>query len=174
MRIYLIGFMGSGKTHTGRQLADKMDFLFLDLDLVIEAEAGMGIPQIFEEMGEDRFRQLEQQALHFTAELEDVVVSTGGGAPCYFDNIEWMNQQGTCVFLDTPVEILAKRLLPERAHRPLLQPYNEATLPAFIQSKLEERMYFYQQAGIIFPQVDAEGDVAEALLDLLEEKKKSE
>lgn len=164
--------MGSGKTHSGRQLAERLGFLFLDLDLLIEAEAGMAISQIFESSGEDHFRELERQSLHFTAELENVVVSTGGGAPCYFDNMDWMNQNGICIFLDTPAEILARRLLPERAHRPLLRPYDEKTLPAFIQSKLEERMYFYRQAAIIFPQTEAEADVALSLYELLKERNK--
>lgn len=162
--------MGSGKTHTGTKLAEKLGFLFLDLDLLIEAEAGMDIKQIFEASGENRFRELEREALHFTAELEDVVVSTGGGAPCFFDNMEWMNDHGTSVFLDTPAQILAERLLPERTHRPLLKPYDETTLPDFIQSKLEERMYFYRQAEIIFPQTEAKADVAQSLYELIEER----
>ncbi|MCB0628949.1 MAG: shikimate kinase [Saprospiraceae bacterium] len=170
MRIYLIGFMGSGKTHTGKKLAEELGFLFLDLDLLIEAEAGMDIAEIFEQFGETHFREMERQALHFTADLEEVVISTGGGTPCFFDNIEWMNQHGTCIFLDTPARILAERLLPEREHRPLLRPYDETTLPDFIQSKLEERMYFYRQATIIFSQDEAEADLTGALIERLNEQ----
>jgi shikimate kinase len=168
MRIYLIGFMGSGKTHTGKQLAQKMKHTFLDLDDLIEIEAGMDISTLFQEQGETEFRRIEQKVLHDTSTLEKVVVSTGGGAPCFFDNMRWMNSHGLSIFLDTPPEILARRLMPERAHRPLLNTYNEETLLGFIRSKLEERMYFYRQAGIIYAQKEMAGDVATELLKIID------
>jgi shikimate kinase len=173
MRIYLIGFMGSGKTHTGKLLAGKLGYHFLDLDDLIEAEAGMDIPAIFREMGEKAFRRIEQQVLHNTGTLEKVVVSTGGGAPCFFDNMSWMNAHGLSIFLDTPPEILAERLMPERGHRPLLQAYNEKTLADFIRAKLKERMYFYEQAGIVYLQEQLAGDVATDLLKLIDGKRKA-
>lgn len=173
MRIYLIGFMGSGKTHTGKQLAQKMNHIFLDLDDLIETEAGMDIPTIFREQGEEVFRRIEQKVLHDTSALEKVVVSTGGGAPCFYDNILWMNSHGLSIFLNTPPEILAQRLMPERDHRPLLQGYTEETLVGFIRSKLEERMYFYGQAKIIYNQKELAGDVASELLNLIDDKRKA-
>lgn len=173
MRIYLIGFMGSGKTFTGKQLAGKLGYSFLDLDDLIEKEADMDISAIFQEYGESYFRKLEQQVLKLTADRQEVVISTGGGTPCYFDNIGWMNEHGISIFLDTPPELLARRLLPERAHRPLLQAYDEKTLPAFIQSKLQERMYFYEKAEIRYLQQEPAGDVAEELLKIINGKRKT-
>lgn len=167
MRIYLIGFMGSGKTYTGRRLAEQLGFPFLDLDLLIEEVAGMDIPAIFREFGESHFRKLERQALRGTAGRKAAVVSTGGGVPCFFDNMDWMNRHGLTIYLDTSPSILARRLLPERAHRPLLQPYDEHSLPAFIQSKLAERTYFYEQARLIYRQDRPNADVATELLHLL-------
>ncbi|WP_222845632.1 shikimate kinase [Flavilitoribacter nigricans] len=173
MRIYLIGFMGSGKTHTGKALARQLGYIFTDLDDLIEKEAGMDIPAIFRKMGEEEFRRIEQKVLHDTSTIERVVISTGGGVPCFFDNIDWMNAHGLTVFLDTPPEILAQRLMPERAHRPLLQAYNEDTLLGFIRAKLSERMYFYRQAEIIYQQQELAGDVASDLLKVIDGKRKT-
>lgn len=169
-RIYLIGFMGSGKSHTGRQLAGKLGYAFVDLDDRIEAEAGMDIPAIFRRDGEDEFRRIEQKVLHATQNLQATVISTGGGTPCFFDNMDWMNRHGLTIFLDASAEVLARRLMPERAHRPLLQPYNRDTLIDFIRSKLAERMYFYQKAQIHFLQPESSGDVATALLKQMDGK----
>lgn len=168
MLFYLIGFMGSGKTYSGRRLAERLGIPFFDLDQLIEDAAGMSIPIIFKQYGEDYFRRLEQEALHATAELHAAVISTGGGAPCFFDNMDWMNRHGTSIYLRTPPEILARRLMPERAHRPLLQPYDEDTLPGFIESKLAERAYIYEQANIIYHQEQLEADVAADLLQLID------
>ena len=169
MRIYLIGFMGSGKTFTGKQLAEKLGFLFLDLDLLIEAEAGMDIAQIFKKFGEDHFREAERKALHFTLELENAIISTGGGTPCFFDNMEWINRHGKSIYLDTPPQILTQRLLPERDHRPLLRSFDEHTLLEFIQSKLSERAYFYRKAAIIYRQDQLSGHITDDLVNLLNE-----
>lgn len=171
MRIYLIGFMGSGKTHTGKQLAQKLDHTFIDLDDLIETEAGMDIPAIFRQQGEQTFRELEQKVLHDTSTMKKVVVSTGGGAPCFFDNMEWMNKHGLTIFLHTPPRILTQRLMPERDHRPLLQSYNENTLLDFIKVKLAERMYFYRQAEIIYNQEEPAADVASELLKIIDGKR---
>lgn len=173
MRIYLVGFMGSGKTFTGKRLAESLGFSFADLDDLIKEDAGQSISGIFAANGEAYFRRLERRALHRTGDMENTVISTGGGAPCYFDNMEWMNAHGITVFLDTPAEMLATRLLPERAHRPLLQPYDEDTLADFIQSKLSERMYFYGQAAIVYPQRELTGDVAGELLKIIDGRRKT-
>ena len=104
-RIILIGYMGAGKTTLGHALANRLQLQFIDLDLYIEERYRKTISQIFAERGEEGFRLIEQRMLHEVAEFEDVVISTGGGTPCFFDNIDYMNRQGTTVFLDVPVAL---------------------------------------------------------------------
>lgn len=164
MRIFLIGFMGSGKSYTGKKLAHLLDYPFVDLDDWIEKEAGKTITKIFAEEGEEVFRKTEKKALHDMNQFKNVVVATGGGVPCFFDNINWMNQQGLTIFLDTPVEILISRLIAEKDHRPLLKqlPDREA-LKSYIEQKLEARSPYYQQAWVIFQQQSLQENVAEQL-----------
>lgn len=164
MRIFLIGFMGSGKSHTGRRLAAALGYLFQDLDDWIAKQAQRSIPQIFEQDGELGFRKIEQAALHDMAAFEQVVVACGGGTPCFFDNMSWMNQNGTTVFLQTPVEILLKRLQKGKHQRPLLKDKTEDALLDFIQQKLNERLPYYEKASIIQEQRTINQDVAADLL----------
>ena len=105
-RIFLVGYMGAGKTTLGRALANELGIPFIDLDNYIEKRYCKTISQIFAEKGEEEFRNIERRMLHEVGEFEDVIISTGGGTPCFFDNIEYMNGQGTTVFLDVPVERL--------------------------------------------------------------------
>lgn len=168
MRIFLIGFMGSGKTFTGRRLAERLAYPFIDLDDRIERLAGLDIPQIFEQYGESYFRKVERDCLRSTIEHPDVVISCGGGTPCFYDNMIWMNRQGVTIYLDTPVSVLVNRLLPEREHRPVLKGISSAKLSSFIEEKLAERSYFYRQAKMIYSQSDANADVASALQQALE------
>ena len=109
-RIFLVGYMGAGKTTLGRALAKATGMQFIDLDCYIEERFRKTIAQIFAEKGEEHFRDLERRMLHEVGEFEDVIISTGGGTPCFFDNIEYMNSQGTTVYLDVPVERLHIRL----------------------------------------------------------------
>lgn len=148
--LYLIGFMGSGKSHLGKALAKALNWDFLDMDDFLEAKEGMTIAQIFAEGGEKLFRALEKNYLHATYDFEKTVIATGGGAPCFFDNMEWMNANGTTIYLETPVPILVERLKKETAHRPLLAEKTEEELGLFIKQKLLERAAFYQQASVIF------------------------
>jgi len=148
--IYLIGFMGSGKSHLGKQLAQELGWDFLDMDDFLEANEGMTISQIFAEGGESLFRDLERNYLHATYDFSKTVIATGGGAPCFFDNIDWMNKNGQTIYLKTPVAILVDRLKKETAHRPLLAGKTTEALSQFISSKLTERSPFYEQATIIF------------------------
>ena len=149
-RILLIGYMGSGKTTLGRALADKLGLTFIDLDNYIEQRFRKSISQIFAEMGEDGFRDIERRMLHEVAEFEDVIISTGGGTPCFFDNIEFMNAQGTTVYLDVPVERLFIRLSIARNKRPLIKEKNDEELLAFITEQLAKRAPHYSKAQYSF------------------------
>jgi shikimate kinase len=163
MRVYLIGFMGCGKSHTGRRLAAMLECSFIELDQWIAEAAGMDIPTIFAQKGEAWFRQQEQRALHRTAEYASAIISCGGGTPCFFDNMAWMNRQGVTVYLETPTALLLSRLRPGAGQRPLLAGLDEAGLAAFIEDKLRVRAPYYQQAQVIYHQTAAAVDVAREL-----------
>jgi len=160
MCIYLIGFMGSGKTTLGQALAKEMGWSFLDLDDRIEELAGKSIPSIFREESEKAFRILEQQALHSTGELSNAVIATGGGTPCHFDNFDWIKTHGISVYLKASPTLLTQRLMAQQKHRPLLDNLSEEELSAYIHKMLEQRARYYQQADIQFEQ---QQDNAEAL-----------
>lgn len=144
--------MGSGKSHIGKGLATLLNMEYCDLDVKIEEKAALSISNIFEQFGQEHFRLIEQTVLHETLSIENAVISTGGGAPCFFDNIDWMNTQGLTIYLKTPAELLAERLRSEMEHRPLLAHLSENELIQFIQEKVESRRQFYEQAQIIWPQ----------------------
>ncbi len=149
MRIYLIGFMGCGKTTLGKKLALNLGYEFVDLDKKIEAETGITIAQYFEQFGEDEFRKMERNVLKNTGSLETTVIATGGGAPCFFDNITWMNENGTTVYISLPPKALVKRLENGIDERPVLQGLRGPELEAFIAEKLLIREPFYNQATLI-------------------------
>lgn len=147
MRIYLIGYMACGKTTLGKELAKKLSLSFLDLDKYLEKKYFKTIPQIFEEEGESGFRLKEQACLQEVSEFEDVVIATGGGAPCFFDNVEVMNRTGICIFLDVEAEELANRLMQSKTERPLVKGKSPEELVGFIEGMLEKRRPFYEQAS---------------------------
>ena len=149
MKIFLIGFMGSGKTTLGRKLASRMGYEFIDLDHKLEQQVELSIAEYFQIFGEDAFRQLESEVLKKTLYPENVVVSTGGGLPCYFDNMDWMKANGKSVYIKLSPKTLADRLETGKEERPLLQDKHGDALVAFIEQKLEEREKFYSQASII-------------------------
>ena len=149
-RIFLTGYMGSGKTTLGRALAAEIGIPFIDLDHYIEKRYCKTIAQLFAEKGEEGFREIERRILHEVGEFEDVIISTGGGTPCFFDNIEYMNSQGTTVYLDVPVERLFIRLSIARSKRPLIKDKNDEELVAFITEQLEKRTPHYSKAQYSF------------------------
>ncbi|HEY5591769.1 MAG TPA: shikimate kinase [Paludibacter sp.] len=146
-RIFLIGYMGSGKTTIGKMLAARLQYSFVDMDAYIEKKQFKTVPQIFAEKGEKEFRLLEQNCLHEVCEFQDVIISTGGGAPCFFDNMEYMNSHGLTIYLKlTPAE-LAERLEDSHANkRPLLAERKGEELRQFIADGLAKREPFYIQA----------------------------
>ncbi|PRY04596.1 shikimate kinase [Pontibacter ummariensis] len=140
--------MGSGKTTLGEQLATQLGYAFVDLDAYIVQREGRSIADIFEQQGQERFRELERQALEAVVrEYEHAVISAGGGAPCFFDNMDFINQYGESIFLDVPASELAKRLLASNLQvRPLLAGKTEDELREFLDNMLEHRRSFYEQA----------------------------
>lgn len=147
--IYLTGFMGSGKTTLGRLLARSLGREFIDLDRFIEDQNNANIPEIFSRQGEERFRELERLAIHETINKKNAIIATGGGAPCFFDNMDVMNKNGITIYLKLSPEALLQRLLPARNHRPLIKDKNEDELHAFIKTKLEAREPYYKKAHLI-------------------------
>ncbi|WP_346855196.1 shikimate kinase [uncultured Draconibacterium sp.] len=146
MRVYLIGYMGSGKSHLGWKLADHLGVQFVDMDNYIEERNCKSIPQIFAEEGEAEFRKKERKALEELSEFTDIVIATGGGAPCFFDNIEVMNETGKTIYLNIDPKILADRLLKSKTERPLIKGKSRDELVAFIDETLKKRNEFYSQA----------------------------
>ncbi len=159
--------MASGKSWLGRNLARRLGCSFYDLDVLVEEEAGKSISAIFDEEGEKRFRELERQALHKTAGLDHCIIATGGGTPCFFDNMEWMNGQGISIFINAPVELLKKRLL-ANAKRPLVRGLDEAGLTHFIEEKLAERLPFYNRSHLCLEPDGQSERHLEVLADYLE------
>lgn len=158
-KIFLIGFMGCGKSKLGKALANKLEVPFLDLDTLVETINQQSIPQLFENLGEKGFRLKEKEALQQSAMDNNAIIATGGGAPCYFDNMEWMNNNGITVFIDTPVKVLADRLINARVERPLVKGKSLPELIEFIEAKLIERRPFYEQAHVVIKGVDLNADM---------------
>ena len=149
-RIFIVGYMGVGKTTIGKGLAELFDLEFIDLDKFIENKYRKTIPQIFEAKGEDGFRNIEQNALAEVANFENVIVSTGGGAPCFFENMEIMNRSGVTVYIKAEPEELANRLLASKTERPLIAGKSREELIPFIQNHLSAREYYYNKAQIVY------------------------
>ncbi|WP_321519758.1 shikimate kinase [uncultured Bacteroides sp.] len=149
-RIFLIGYMGAGKTTLGKAFAKEMNLSFVDQDWYIEERFHKTVQEIFAERGEQGFRELERQMLHEIAEFENVVISTGGGAPCFYDNMDFMNQQGSTVFLNVSPDVLFCRLKLASHSRPVLQGKSNEELRAFIVHTLEKRKPFYSKAKYVF------------------------
>lgn len=150
MKIFLIGFMGSGKTHLGRLLSHKIGIPFFDLDEQVTEHAGKSIVDIFAEEGEEYFRMQEKDVLHIITESHDgFVMACGGGSPCYFNNIEYMHTAGTTVWINTPLDTIFSRLIGEKDKRPLIKSLSDEQLKSFISKKFADRKIYYEQADII-------------------------
>jgi shikimate kinase len=147
-KIFLIGFMGSGKSTTGKQLASRLTWSFMDLDEQIENLTGMKIPEIFSQKGEPYFRQIESEVLRKTIPESKTIISTGGGTPCYEDNMDFMLANGLTVYLRMTPSRLKIRLLNSTHERPLLKNIDEKSLSDFIAQKLTEREKWYRRAEI--------------------------
>lgn len=145
--IVLVGYMGSGKTTVGRQLAIALGRTFYDLDWYIEMRYHRSIPQLFEERGEAGFREMERNMLHEAAEFEDIVLSCGGGTPCFFDNMDYIRSVSESVYLKATPEVLTQHLKMRRVERPLLNGKSEEELLDFVRTSLKEREPYYLKAA---------------------------
>ena len=145
-RIILIGYMGAGKTTIGKALSKELGIIFYDLDWYIENRMRKTVSQIFAERGEEGFRKIEYNMLHDVAEFEYVIISCGGGTPCFFDNMDYLNQQGQVVYLKAEPEVLYKHLLMAKVERPLIKGKSQEELLTFISEQLERREPFYSKA----------------------------
>ena len=150
IRIFLTGYMGAGKTTLGKAFARKLNLPFVDLDWYMEERFHKTVGELFVERGEAGFRELEKNMLHEVGAFEDVVISTGGGAPCFFDNMDFMNRNGKTVFLNVHPDVLFRRLRVAKQQRPILQGKQDDELKEFIIRALEKRTPFYSQAHYRF------------------------
>ncbi len=164
MRIYLVGFMGCGKSSLGKRLARKLHYSFLDLDQEVEQNTGKTISEIFRQEGEDWFRRKEQELLHATTGMSRAVIATGGGTPYYFDNMDFMNAQGVTVYLKMSPVSLTYRLEHARKKRPLVSELKGEELFRFVRDKLESREPFYSRAHCIIKGESAKPFQIEALV----------
>lgn len=162
--IFLLGFMGSGKTSIGKKLARKLAVDFIDLDEYIEEKYNSSITSIFAERGEEQFRLIEQACLKDLGEKQNCIVSLGGGTPCYFDNIKVIKQLGTSVYLKLDVNILVGRLRLKKAKRPLIANKSDEEISQFVRQELKKREVYYNQADFVLANNHPK---AQLIIDLL-------
>ena len=145
-RIILIGYMGAGKTTIGKALSKELGMMFYDLDWYIETRMHRTVAQIFAEKGEEGFRKIEHNMLHEVAEFENVIISCGGGTPCFFDNMDYLNEQGETVYLKARPEVLCSHLKMGKIERPLIKGKSPEELQQFIVEQLKKREPYYNKA----------------------------
>lgn len=167
MKIYLIGYMGSGKSTVGKLLAELMKLDFIDFDRYLEKEEGKSIENIFDMAGEDKFRDLEHEYLKKLLPIKNVIVSLGGGTPCFHNNMELINNSGTSVYLEMDADTLVKRLSKAKNKRPLIRGLNETELKYFIGTNLEKRQAVYKQAHVI---INSSQESPEELVEKIKQK----
>lgn len=163
-RIYLVGYMGAGKTTAARRLAHRLGWEVVDTDALFEEKYKISVNDFFNKYDETLYRKLESEVLKATESLENVVVSTGGGTACYFDNMEWMNQHGLTVFLRISPQAAVDRVIHSRHKRPLVEGKSEEELSEFVNRHYASRMPFYEQAIITVKSEDLDVD---SLLEMI-------
>lgn len=165
--VYIIGFMGSGKSTAGKKIASMLGFSFIDIDRRIEEIAGKTIPEIFSQEGEESFRKRESEVLKSTGTEDCMVVSTGGGTPCHGDNMDYMLETGVTVYLKMTPEQLTWRLLESTSSRPLIKNVSDDDLPGFISRVLSAREKWYERADIIIEGINLD---IKRLISLIEKR----
>lgn len=167
--VFLIGFMGVGKTTFGKKLAAALGLEFVDMDEAIELMEKKTVSEIFESMGEARFRELEQHWLK-NFEQHGKLVATGGGAPCFGNALELMNDKGITIYLQRPAAELTHRLFHAQKKRPLLKDRSKDELLAYVSDVLRQRELFYEQADIILDRNQQTVEQAKKSLSTLKKK----
>ena len=165
--IILVGMMSSGKTTLGKKLARVLNYKFIDLDKMIEADQSMDIPALFSEKGEAHFREVESRLLKSIQKNAGLVVASGGGAPCFFDNMQFIKESGVSIFLDVSAKDLAERIKNHgKDDRPILS--GAVSLEAELSRKIEERRQFYEQADIVIHGVTDADTLLKSVTPLLQ------
>lgn len=167
MKIFLIGLPGSGKTTVGKQLSKKLNLPFIDLDLEIEKLEGKTVQEIFAEKKENYFRAVESKTLkNYCSDKTDFVMATGGGAPCFFDNMDEMNKSGKTIFLDVPASEIAVRLQKTNlTERPLFSKLSSDQLKDKIEWLRSQRIGFYKLANVIISDTQSVEEIARMIKD---------
>lgn len=147
MKIFLLGMMGTGKSYWTKKLSKKGKVGGYDLDNLIESHEEKTIAEIFAGNGETYFRKSEAKILRWFGEKKSFVLATGGGTPCFHENMDWMNRHGITIWIDEPVDVLVARLIPEKEHRPLIKDLSNEELYKYLSGKLTERVHYYSQAN---------------------------
>jgi shikimate kinase len=167
--IYLLGFMGSGKSYFGKLISERFNLQYLDLDQFIEDFVQLSIPQIFNTIGEGGFREKEANLLRKTIYFNQYIISCGGGTPCFHDNMKWIKEHGISIYLKTTEELLYQRLNNQKSGRPLINSMTDDELRNYISLKIIEREKFYMEADYIFMQYE-NNDTPKDLEKFIEEK----
>jgi shikimate kinase len=167
-RIYIVGYMGAGKTTAARRLAQRMGWEVVDTDALFEEKYKISVNDFFNKYDEPLYRKLESEVLKATESLDHVVVSTGGGTACFFDNMDWMNQHGLTVFLRISPQAAVDRVIHSRHKRPLVEGKSEEELTEFVSRHYASRLPFYEQARITAKSEDFDIErLMEAIKDIL-------
>jgi shikimate kinase len=156
--------MGSGKTYWAEKLKKKLKIPAYDLDALVEMMEEKTVAEIFEEDGEEYFRQAEAKMLRLFSEKKQFILSCGGGTACYNDNMKWMNKQGITIWLNEPIKTLSERLLRGKSQRPLIKDLDSTALEGFLQEKLEQREVFYKQAAYVLSEENLNESAFTAIL----------
>ena len=169
-RVFLVGYMGVGKTTIGKLLSKELDVEFIDLDKYIENRYRKTIQEIFAQKGEAKFRVIEREMLREVATFQDVLISTGGGTPCFFNNMDVMNQLGVTVFIKASVDQLMSRLLASKNVRPIIHNKTPEELKEFVTKHLAEREVYYSKAKLTYPteQLESKGQIDETIKGIKE------
>ena len=169
--IFLIGYMGCGKSTMGRALSRTTGIRFIDLDNYIEGRYHLTVKEIFAQKGEQGFREIERNMLHEVADFEDVIIACGGGTPCFFDNMDYMNSHGTTVWLNTQLDKLHTRLMRGRHKRPLIADKDDEQLRQFIIAALEARRPHYEKSQITFASdlLDTKSEIDDTVKEFMEQ-----
>lgn len=162
--IFLLGFMGTGKTAWGSRWSQRFQMPFLDLDELIEQEAGKSVVDIFEKEGEDFFRIKEAELLRSKCDEAGHIIACGGGTPCFYENMQWMNEKGFTIYLSANAPFILNNVLAEKEKRPLVKNINEAELLFFIEQKMKERVSFYNMANLVLDAENLQEDCLDSIL----------